>query len=73
MSTRKTRAFLEYYAKNAPNTPAAATAQEALVEVEAIEKAAKEFYLNGKDAHSETAWALMDTIGAEVVAQESAK
>ena len=41
MSTRKTREFLEYYVKNAPGTPAASLAREALAEVEAIERAAQ--------------------------------
>jgi hypothetical protein len=71
MSTRNLRRIIQQMQGMTLSGDQSRACREALSEVEAIEKAAREFYLNGDDANCETAWALMDTIGADVVAKES--
>lgn len=60
MSTKRIREALARLEKDGWHE----TWRLALAEVEAIESAAHQFYLNGEEANVE-AWALMDDIGHE--------
>lgn len=66
MSTKAIRKVIDDLASQYDAGDPPTFIQKARAEVEAIEKAAQDFYVHGYDA-SNASWGLMDAIGEEVM------